>query len=341
MPTNRQWRLLERPTGMVGTRHFGYREEPAPSPKDGDVLVRTLYVSFDPAMRAFLHDRPSYVPPQPVGEVMRAGAIGQVVESRSQACVPGELVMGSFGWQDYATANGAQLLKLSPGRPPTDYMSALGGTGLTAYFGLLEVGRPRPGDTVVISGAAGATGSSAVQISKIVGCRTIAIAGGPDKCRWVVGELGADAAIDYKSEDVSARLAALCPDGIHVYFDNVGGSILEACLGRMAVHGCIAVCGMISTYNDATPTPGPSNLFELVSRRVRMEGFLILDYVPRFAEGRRALEAWMDAGKLKSHVDVQDGFENIPKTFMRIFSGANVGKQTLKIADPPLPVPGR
>ena len=341
MPTNRQWRLIERPVGMVSPRHFELREEPSPSPKDGEVLVRTLYVSFDPAMRAFLHDRPSYVPPQPVGEVMRAGAIGQVIESKSPACVPGDLVMGSFGWQDYATASGAHLLKLSPTRQPTDYMSALGGTGLTAYFGLLEVGRAKTGDTVVISGAAGATGSSAVQISKILGCRTIGIAGGPDKCKWIVDVLGADAAIDYKSEDVGARLGALCPDGISVYFDNVGGDILQACLGRMKVHGSIAVCGMISTYNDATPSPGPNNLFELVSRRVRMEGFLMLDFVARFAEGRRVLEAWMDEGKLKAFVDVQEGFENIPKTFMRIFSGANVGKQTLKVADPPLPVPGR
>lgn len=339
--TNRQWRLIERPVGMVGIQHFRYGEEPAPAPQDGEVLVRNLYVSFDPAMRAFLHDRPSYVPPQPVGEVMRAGAIGQVIESRSPACVPGELVMGGFGWQDYATANGAQLLKLSSSRPPTDYMSALGGTGLTAYFGLLDVGRPKASDTVVISGAAGATGSSAVQIAKIIGCRAIAIAGGPEKCAWVVKTLGADAAIDYKSEDVSARLAALCPDGIDVYFDNVGGRILEACIGQMKMNGRIALCGMISTYNDATPTPGPNNLFELITRRVRMEGFLAGDYASRFGEARAALEQWMNEGKLQSFVDVQEGFENIPTTFLRIFTGQNVGKQTLKIADPPLAVPAR
>ena len=340
--TNRQWRLIERPTGMVGVQHFAYREEPAPSPNDGDVLVRTLYVSFDPAMRAFLNDRPSYVPPQPVGEVMRAGAIGQVIESKASGFAAGDLVLGGFGWQDYAAVSAsAGVMKISPSRPPTDYMSVLGGTGLTAYFGLLEVGRPKAGETVVISGAAGATGSSAVQISRIIGCRTIAIAGGAEKCRWTVEALGADAAIDYKHEDVSARLSALCPDGVDVYFDNVGGSTLEACIGRMKMHGRIACCGMISTYNDATPTPGPSNLFDLITRRIRMEGFLAGDYLPRFVEARRVLEGWMDAGRLKAFVDVQEGFENIPKTFMRIFTGANVGKQTLKIADPPLPVPGR
>lgn len=340
--TNRQWRLTERPIGMVGVQHFAYREEPAPSPKDGEVLVRTLYVSFDPAMRAFLHDRPSYVAPQPIGEVMRAGAIAQVIESKAVGFAAGDLVMGGFGWQDYAAVNAsAGLTALSPSRPLTDYMSVLGGTGLTAYFGLLDVGRPKAGETVVISGAAGATGSTAVQISRIIGCRTIAIAGGAEKCRWTVDALGADAAIDYKAGNVSDRLGELCPEGVDVYFDNVGGSTLEACIGRMRLRGRIACCGMISTYNDASPTPGPSNLFELITRRVRMEGFLAGDYAPRFGEARRALEGWLEAGKLKAFVDVQEGFENIPKTFMRIFSGANIGKQTLKIADPPLPVPGR
>ena len=336
---NRQWRLIERPRGMVGVEHFGLREEPAPSPADGEILVRTLYVSFDPAMRAFLHDRPSYVPPQPIGEVMRAGGIGQVIESRHDGFKAGELVLGGFGWQDYAAVNPARgVMKIPTGRNPTDYMSVLGGTGLTAYFGLLEVGQPKAGDTVVVSGAAGATGSTAVQISRILGFRTIAIAGGPQKARWTVDALGADAAIDYKGENVGARLSELCPDGIDVYFDNVGGPTLEAVIGRMKRHGRIALCGMISTYNDDVPTPGPSNLFELIARCVRMEGFLAMDYAAKFSDGRRVLEGWLDAGQLKVYVDVQEGFANIPTTFLRIFSGANVGKQTLKIADPPLPV---
>src|SRR3954471_176299 len=329
--TNRQWRLSERPIGMVETRHFSYREEPAPEPRPGEVLVRTLYVSFDPAMRAFLHDRPSYVPPQPIGEVMRAGAIAQVIDSRAEGFAPGDLVLGGFGWQDYATADAARgLMKLSPKRPLTDYMSVLGGTGLTAYFGLLDVGQAKAGHTVLISGAAGATGSTAVQIARIIGCRPIAIAGGAAKCRWTVDVLGAAAAIDYKSEDVGRRLAELCPDGVDVYFDNVGGSTLEAAIGRMKVHGRIALCGMISTYNDAVPTPGPSNLFELIARCVRMEGFLAFDFADRFAEARRAVEQWVDEGQLQAFVDVQNGFENIPSTFLRIFTGANIGKQTLK-----------
>jgi NADPH-dependent curcumin reductase CurA len=339
---NRQWLLIERPTGMVGLRHFAYREEPVPVPQEGEVLVRTLYLSFDPAMRAFLNGRPSYAAPQRVGEVMRAGGIAQVIESRTEGFAAGDLVSGGFGWQDYATADPALgVLKLSPTRQLTDYMSVLGGTGLTAYVGLLEVGRPNAGDTVVISGAAGATGSTAVQIARILGCRTIAIAGGPQKCRWTVDALGAAAAIDYKSQDVAQCLTELCPDGIDVYFDNVGGSTLQAAIGRMKTHGRIALCGMISAYNDATPTAGPSNLFELIARRVRMEGFLVPDFAAKFPEARRALEAWLDEGKLKAFVDVQEGFENIPQTFLRIFTGANVGKQTLKLADPVLPVPGR
>jgi NADPH-dependent curcumin reductase CurA len=335
---NRQWRLRERPAGMVNVGHFFSREEPVPVPTPGEVLVRTLYVSFDPAMRAFLNDRPSYVGPQPVGEVMRAGAIGQVVESRADGFVAGEIVFGAFGWQEYATAAATALMKLSPRRPLTDYMSVLGGTGLTAYFGLLEVGRAQAGETVVVSGAAGATGSTVVQLARIIGARVVAIAGGPDKCRWTVDALGATASIDYKSDDVARRLPELCPDGIDVYFDNVGGSILEAAIDRMKVHGRIALCGMISTYNDAAPAPGPSNLFELIAHRVRMEGFLVPDFASRFAEARQALEQWMDEGRLQAFVDVQEGFENIPATFLRIFTGANVGKQTLKLADPPLPI---
>jgi NADPH-dependent curcumin reductase CurA len=324
---------------MVGTEHFALSEAPVPEPADGQMLVRVLYVSFDPAMRAFLHDRPSYVPPQPVGEVMRAGGVAQVIDSRHPSFSPGELVLVGTGWQEYAVVNGAAVAaRLNPKRPPTDYLSVLGGTGLTAYFGLLDVGGVKPGETVVISGAAGATGSTAVQISRIIGCRTIAIAGGPQKARWTVEELGADAAVDYKHESVAERLAALCPDGIDVYFDNVGGGILQAAIGRMKMHGRIALCGMISTYNDAEPSPGPNNLFELIARRVRMQGFLVSDYASRFAEARQALEQWLDAGTLRAHVDVQEGFERIPTTFLRIFSGANLGKQTLKLADPPLPV---
>lgn len=332
---NRQWRLVSRPVGMVRVEDFAAHQEPARPPDAGELLVRTLYVSFDPAMRAFLHDRPSYVPPQPVGQVMRAGAIGQVIASRAAGFAAGDLVAGGFGWQEYATvAASPALMKLPGHHHPTDYMSVLGGTGLTAYFGLLEVGGLKAGETVVISGAAGATGSSAVQIARILGCRTIAIAGGAQKCQWVVDALGADAAIDYKGENVGQRLAALCPHGIDLYFDNVGGATLEAAIGRMKRHGRIALCGMISTYNDAVPSPGPSNLFELIARCVRMQGFLVSDYFDRFEAARQTMAGWLAEGQLKAFVDVQEGFENIPKTFMRIFTGENVGKQLLKLADP-------
>jgi NADPH-dependent curcumin reductase CurA len=331
---NRQWRLIRRPVGMVAPSDFEYAEAPAAVPGDNECLVRTLYVSFDPAMRAFLHDRPSYIPPQPIGQVMRAGAVGQVVESRSPQLRAGDLVVGGFGWQDYAVVPAASAMKIAAHRPLPDYLGVLGGIGLTAHLGLLHVAKIAPQETVLISGAAGATGSTAAQIARLKGCRVIGIAGGPAKCRWLIEELRLAAAIDYKNEDVSGRLGELCPNGVDVYFDNVGGRILEAAIGRMALRGRIAVCGMISGYNDANPTPGPANLFEMVTRRIRMEGFLVMDFAPLFEEARRDLADWLGAGEIKSYVDVQEGFENIPKTFMRIFTGENIGKQVLKIADP-------
>jgi NADPH-dependent curcumin reductase len=331
---NRQWKLASRPVGMVTTDHFEYAEVPAPSLRDNDCLVRTLYVSFDPAMRAFLRDGPSYIPPQPIGEVMRAGGIGQVVESRSPALRTGDLVVGGFGWQDYAAVAAASAMKISGNQPLPSYLGVLGGTGLTAYFGLLHVGQLAANETVLISGAAGATGSTAAQIAKLKGCRTIGIAGGREKRRWLLEELRLDGAIDYKNEDVAGRLAGLCPDGVHVYFDNVGGRVLEAAIGSMAIRGRIAISGMISGYNDAQPAPGPANLFQMVVRRIRMEGFLLFDFAPQFDAARRELEGWLASGQLKSYVDVQEGFENIPRTFLRIFTGENIGKQVLKIADP-------
>ncbi len=331
---NRQWRLVRRPVGMVTTGDFEYVEASAPAPGDDQCLVRTLYVSFDPAMRAFLHDRPSYVPPQPIGEVMRAGAVGQVVESRSPRFNAGDLVTGAFGWQDYAAMPASSVTKITANHPLPDYLGVLGGIGATAYVGLTYVAKLTGQDTVVISGAAGATGSTTAQIARIKGCRTIGIAGGPAKCRWLLDELRLDAAIDYKGEDVALRLRELCPSGIDVYFDNVGGRILEAAIGTMAAHGRIVLCGMVSGYNDAQPVPGPGNLFELVARQIRMEGFLAFSFLAHFDEARREIETWMAAGRLKSYVDVQEGFENIPRTFLRLFSGDNIGKQVLKIADP-------
>ena len=336
---NRQWLLAARPQGMVKEADFEYRETPIPQPRDGELLVRTLYLSFDPAMRGWMEDRPSYVPPVGIGEPMRAGAVGQVIESRAPGFARGDFVQGTFGWQDYAAVKPGGLVpvvKLPPGVPLTWPLGVLGITGLTAYFGLLDVGKPKAGETVVVSGAAGATGSIAGQIARLQGCRVIGIAGGPDKCRWLVDEARFDAAIDYKREDVAARLRELCPKGIDVFFDNVGGEILDAVLAQIAERARIVLCGGISAYNEKEFPPGPRNYLALVVRRARMEGFIVLDYLPRMGEGIQALLGWVSAGEIKFQEDVQEGFENIPKTFLRLFQGKNRGKQLLRIAEPPL-----
>jgi hypothetical protein len=333
---NRQWLLQSRPQGQVTEAHFECREAPLPSPKDGEFVVRTLYVSFDPAMRGWMNEDPGYMPPIALGSVMGASGVGEIVESRHQGYRVGDIVVGMLGWQEYALiGEGGPFAaqRIDAEHPLPSYLGILGGTGLTAYFGLLDVGQPTPGDTVVVSGAAGATGSVAAQIAKIKKCRVIGIAGGPAKCRCLTDDLGLDAAIDYKSENVGARLGELCPDGINVYFDNVGGSTLEAAIDHMALHGRIPLCGMISGYN-AEQSPGPHNLFLLIAKRIRMEGFLIPDYFDRFEVGRRELSEWLAAGQLKALEDVQEGFENIPSTFLRLFQGANLGKQVLKMADP-------
>jgi len=335
---NCQWRLVARPEGMVQASDFEYREEPVPAVGEGDYLVRTLYVSVDPAQRGWMNEDPGYMPPIPLGEVMRGGTLSQVVESRHPDYAPGDIVSGFFGWQEYAlgrtSALGAQ--KITPEHPLPRYLGVLGGTGLTAYVGMLDVGQITEGQTVLVSGAAGATGSVAAQIAKIKGCRVIGIAGGAEKRAWLTDGLGLDAAIDYKDRDVGERLSALCPDGIDVYFDNVGGEILESAIAHMANAGRIACCGMIAGYNAAVPAPGPNNLFLLIARRITMTGFLVMDFAPRFGDARRDLSAWLAAGRLQAREDVQEGFENIPATFLRLFSGRNLGKQVLKVADPTL-----
>lgn len=337
--TNRQWRLVSRPTGMVTDTTFGYRKVPRPTAADGHFVVRTLYVSVDPAMRGWVTADPDYIPPIPLDSVMMAPALGQVVESRHTDFSVGDIVSGMFGWQDYSASSGGGLApvhRFTPVHPLPRYLGALGGTGLTAYFGLLDVGRPKEGDVVVVSGAAGATGSVAAQIAKIKQCRVVGIAGGREKCRWLTEELRLDAAIDYKTEDVDARLAALCPNGINVYFDNVGGRILETTLEHMTTWGRVALCGMISGYNAEGRQPGPANMFRLITRRIRMEGFLVPDYSPQFKEARRELSAWLATGALQAREDVRDGFDVIPRTFCELFTGTNIGKLMVKLADPPI-----
>ena len=337
MEINRQWRLSNRPKGMVTCDHFSYHEQPYSSPGEGEFVVRTLYLSVDPAMRGWITEDPGYFPPVPLDSVMAAPALGQIVESRHHDFNVGDIVSGMFGWQDYCVGNGRgskSAHKFTPIHPLPRYLGVLGGTGLTAYFGLLDVGRLKTGETVVVSGAAGATGSVAAQIAKIRQCHTIGIAGGPDKCTWLREELGLDGTIDYKSEHVGGRLTELCPNGINVFFDNVGGNLLEVVLDHMSTWGRIVCCGMISGYNADRPQPGPENLFRLITRRVRMEGFLVPDYAPRFKEARRELSAWLATGALKSREDIRVGFETVPTTFCDLFTGANIGKLMIKVADP-------
>jgi NADPH-dependent curcumin reductase len=339
---NRQWTLARRPSGRVQADDFRWVEAAVPAPAEGEVLVKNLYLSCDPTQRGWMA-ADSYLPAVALGEVMRSIAGGAVVESRHPRFQPGQLVTGMFGWQDWAIARpGASTAPtpVPPGVPLPTALSILGLTGLTAYFGLLEIGRPRPGETVVVSGAAGATGSTVGQIAKLQGCRAIGIAGGPEKCRLLTAELGFDAAVDYRSEDVAARLGALCPQGIDVFFDNVGGEILDAALAHLALHGRVVLCGAISRYDDTHAAPGPRNYLNLLVRRGRMEGFIVLDHLPRAAEAVAALAGWLREGKLKDRVDVVEGLEQAPAALARLFTGQNRGKQLVHVADPPVPAPG-
>jgi NADPH-dependent curcumin reductase CurA len=328
--TNRQWILRARPRGMVRASDFELREAPVPAPADGQLLVRSRMLAFEPAMRGWIDDAPSYMPPVPLGDVMRGMAVAEVVDSKLDGYAPGDLVQGMTGWQEWAIGDGA-LRKLPPDTDPRLALSVLGITGITAYFGLLEIGQPKQGDVVVVSGAAGATGSVVGQIARLKGCRVVGIAGGPEKCGWLTGEARFDAAIDYKREDVGARLDALCPDGIDLYFDNVGGPILDAALARIARGARIVLCGAISRYNEATPSPGPAHYYRLVAQRGRMEGFIVIDFLPRAGEAIEQLAAWVAEGRIAWKVDVQKGFENAPETLLRLYSGANFGKQLLEL----------
>ena len=335
---NRQWILQARPTGALTGDEFRWNEAPIPPCADGQVLVRNLWLSFDPTQRGWM-SRDSYLPKIPIGEVMRAFGAGQVIESRRPDFKPGDLVQGGFGWQDYVATDGkgfVGLRKLPPGVAPNVALSLFGITGTTAYFGITEIGQIKAGETVVVSGAAGSTGSVAGQIAKIKGCRVIGTAGGKEKCDWLVKVAHFDAAIDYKCEDIGARLSELCPNGIDVFFDNVGGTVLNEVLARINLKARIVLCGAISRYNETTLPPGPANYFNLTARRARMEGFIILDYVPRFPEAIAALAQWQKEGKLVQKEDIAVGLENAPRTLMRLFTGENFGKQLLKIADPPL-----
>ena len=332
---NRQWILDARPIGKLTGKEFRWHEASIPQPSNGQVLIRNQWLSVDPAQRIWMW-RDSYIPKIPIGEVMASFAVGQILESRHPDFKAGDIVRGSFGWQDYAATDGkvfGEMHKVSPGVPPNLALSLFGINGLTAYFGITEVGQVKAGETVVVSGAAGATGSVAGQIAKIKGCRVIGTAGGKEKCDWLVTEAHFDAAIDYKSEDLRARLSALCPNGIDVFFDNVGGAVLNEVLARINLKARIALCGSISIYDASVPQPGPANYPNLVARRGRIVGFSGIDYPSREPEAFEALGRWQREGKLVQRKDVAVGLEHAPRAFMRLFTGENFGKQLVKIAD--------
>jgi hypothetical protein len=336
---NRQWRLARRPVGMVEESCFSLHETPVPEPGPGEIVVRNCYLSFEPAMRGWIEDAPSYLPPVAIGEVMRASAVGQVVASSNDDFPVGQCVSGLFGWQDYALIQPGGLTTPTP--VPADValthvLSVLGMTSVTAYFGLLDLGDPQPGETVVVTGAAGATGSIAAQIARLKGCRVVGTAGGPEKTRWLREEAKLDAVIDYKREDVATRLGELCPGGINVAFDNVGGETLDAILVHIAQNARVVLCGMISQYNDEELQPQLRHVRNLVTRRGRMEGFIVLDYLARTAEAMTALQGWLASGELAFQEDIQQGMEQVPRTFLRLFRGENLGKQLCQIAEPPL-----
>jgi len=334
---NRQWVLSKRPEGMVGEHNFKWQEVEVESPSEGEMLVKNLYLSFDPAQRGWMEDRKSYVPPVQIGEVMRAGSVAQVIESRHPEFKEGEIVQGTFGWQDYAVTDGSGMMsatKVPSDIPITSPLSVFGITGLTAYFGLLDVGKPKEGDTVVVSGAAGATGSVAGQIAKIKGCKVIGTAGGEDKCNWLMNEANFDFAIDYKKDNISKALRESCPKGINLVFDNVGGEFLDKSLAQIAQNARIVLCGAISRYNEKILPPGPSNYMALIFMRARMEGFILLDYASKFSEAISELRGWVDEGKITYKEDIQEGLENAPTTLLRLYTGQNVGKQLLKLSDP-------
>jgi NADPH-dependent curcumin reductase len=332
-PVNAQWRLAARPVGLPKQTDWHYVEEPAPEPAENEFRVQLEYLSLDPAMRGWMNAGRSYVPPVEIGEVMRALGIGRVVESRHPEHQVGDLVSGVFGVQRYALSDGTGVRQVGASLAPAPaHLSVLGMTGLTAYFGLLDVGRPEPGQTVVVSGAAGSVGSIAGQIARIKGCRVLGIAGGPEKCEWLTGALGFDAAIDYKHDNVRARLREYAPDGVDVYFDNVGGEILDEVLLQLGRGARVAICGAISQYNADQAPRGPANYMQLLVTRSSMTGFLVFDYARRYEEGIRDLASWLRSGELHSREDVvQGGIERFPEVFLRLFRGENVGKLLLEL----------
>lgn len=334
---NRQWRIARRPDGAAKVSDFDWTSSAVPTPGPGEALVRTLYLSLDPTNRPWMGEADTYLPALQLGDVMRGVAIGRVVQSNTPKLPEGALVSGLLGWQDYSLLDGKSrvgVLPDDPAIPPTMHLGMLGHIGITAYFGVVEVGALKPGETLLVSGAAGAVGSLAGQIGKNLGCRVVGIAGTDEKCRWITRELGFDGAINYRTDSVAGRLSDLCPAGVDVYFDNVGGPMLETVLSHVNLHGRIPLCGAISQYNHGDVSnfePGPRNLFLLVTKRIRMEGFLTMDFAPRAAEAVQALVAWHRAGKLQYRVHIVEGLERAPDAMSMLFDGSNQGKLIVKV----------
>ena len=330
---NRRFLLRERPTGRIDDQTFELVEAAVPQIGEGEALVRNRWISLDPTNRTWINDTPTYLPPVAIGEVMRAGGLGEVVASNSPDYQVGQLVQGLTGWQDYVVASASAPLMAMPEIPgvaPSHFLGALGMTGLTAYVGMLDIGKPKPGETVVVSAAAGAVGSVAGQLAKIQGARVVGIAGGPEKCALLTDELGFDAAVDYKAPDWRAQLKAATPGGIDVDFENVGGEIMEAVFGRLNVRARVALCGLISGYNDDAPA-GPRNFGNLLIQRVHLEGFIVLDHFGRAKEIVPQLAAWMGDGKLKAQETIVEGFEQLPIAINMLFDGGNTGKLVVKL----------
>lgn len=332
--SNRQLRLKTRPEGDVSLDHFDRVEQPVPELKEGEVLLRTLYISMDPTNRVWMRDIPQYLPPVAIGEVMRALGLGRVVKSRSSHYHEGDLVQGLTGWQDYLVlhedAKGYVRLPADPGIPLPTLLGACGMSGVTAYYGMTDIAPVQAGETLVVSAAAGSVGSIAGQIGKIHGARVVGIAGGADKCRYLVDELGFDAGVDYKAADFKPQLKTATPDGVHVNFENVGGDVMKAVLGRMVIGGRVALCGLIAGYNSDSK---PSDDFSpFIMKRLRMQGFLVLDYT-KTKEAVHAITGWIREGKLKTEETVAEGLENAPAVLNRLFDGSHRGKLVLHVGD--------
>jgi hypothetical protein len=331
---NHQLRLAARPEGLPRDGDWELTEEAVGEPQEGEVVVRVDYLSLDPAMRGWMSDARSYVPPVGIGEVMRAGGVGEVTASHHPSLSVGDLVTGLTGVQEYATVPGQALTRIDTGLAPAPvWLNTLGMPGMTAYFGLLDIGRPEPGQTVLVSGAAGAVGGAVGQVAKVKGCRAVGIAGGPEKCRHVVEELGFDAAIDYKSEALYPAVRKHCPDGVDVYFDNVGGETLDVALAQLSRGARVVLCGAISQYNATEGMRGPANYMSLLVNRATMTGFLVFDFADRYAEGVKDMGQWLASGQLKSVEDIATGgIDKFPDTLLRLFRGENLGKLVLEVS---------